>query len=93
MEHGACRKVPKHIFFPPDGPPTNYQAALSICRSCIHQTDCLEYALEYRILDGIWGATTRNERKRILKARGLRVYSRSRRLDLDPTPLPSSAHG
>jgi WhiB family transcriptional regulator, redox-sensing transcriptional regulator len=34
----------------------------AICNSCIHEQECLEYALEKQISHGIWGGTTPAER-------------------------------
>jgi len=35
------------------------------------KTECLEYALSYRIDHGVWGGASERERRRILRARRL----------------------
>ena len=37
--------------------------ATSICRTCIHQVDCLQFALDNGIGDGIWGGALPEERR------------------------------
>jgi len=37
--------------------------ATAICGSCIHQVDCLQFALDNRIGDGIWGGKLPEERR------------------------------
>lgn len=44
------------------------------CSLCIHQADCLKFALDEGIEDGIWGGMTPAERKRI-QPRRKRVYT------------------
>jgi len=73
-----CTKADPEVFFPelPDKPTSEitnddrktYQTqvsnALAICNSCEYTVECLKYALENK-LQGIWGATTDEDRKRI----------------------------
>jgi WhiB family redox-sensing transcriptional regulator len=66
MRYGACRDTDTNIFFPDDGHPSLSEPAKQICHSCIHETECLLYALENHIVDGVWGGTTGRERRRIL---------------------------
>ena len=44
--------------------------AKSLCNTCEFKDPCLVYALEYDV-DGVWGATTPNERALIRKERRL----------------------
>jgi WhiB family transcriptional regulator, redox-sensing transcriptional regulator len=69
-------------WFPPKGQATT--AAKTVCQQCGVQDACLAYAISEDIRDGIWGGTTPEERKKLL---------RSGRVDLvrtvgqnDPTP-------
>lgn len=67
-----CRKNDPDLFFPvgTTGPAIQQiELAKGICRQCIAQSDCLQYALERRIDHGIWGGTTEFERRRILQRR------------------------
>lgn len=38
----------------------------AICTSCIHETECLEYALEKQIIHGIWGGNSPTERDAVV---------------------------
>jgi len=52
----------------------------SICKSCIHRTDCAEFAIEEGITDGFWGGFTENERASIIRKRGKNFDKRHRTL-------------
>jgi WhiB family redox-sensing transcriptional regulator len=38
----------------------------AICASCIHEKECLEYALEKQMIHGIWGGSTPAERNAVV---------------------------
>jgi len=72
-----CTQVDPELFFPEmpskDEPKNiadtlsyfeKVNAATAICNTCEFTTECLKYALENR-LEGIWGATTDDDRKKI----------------------------
>ena len=42
----------------------------AICASCIHETECLEYALEKQIPYGVWGGSTPADRDAVAIAKG-----------------------
>jgi hypothetical protein len=42
----------------------------AICASCIHEKECLEYALEKQISYGIWGGSTPADRDTVAIANG-----------------------
>ena len=42
----------------------------AICASCIHEKECLEYALEKQIPYGIWGGSTPADRDTVAIAKG-----------------------
>lgn len=69
MLAARCRELSPGEFFPSDG--GGVEMAKRICRECVVQEPCLDYALEHRIDDGVWGGTSERERRRILKARKL----------------------
>jgi len=54
-------------FFPRRGESSD--EAVKLCARCLVRSECLDYALTHReTLDhGIWGGTTPNERRRLLK--------------------------
>jgi len=43
--------------------------AKAICRSCHVRQPCLEFALDRRERDGVWGGATEKERRRLLRQR------------------------
>ncbi len=67
MRLGLCRGRSPDIFFPSDG--VGVERARQICAECPVKTECLEYALSYRIEHGVWGGASERERRRILRQR------------------------
>lgn len=67
MREARCRHLDPGEFFPSDG--VGVEVAKRICAECPVRTECLEYALEFRIDHGVWGGTSERERRRILRAR------------------------
>ena len=63
-----CAKVEDKNYFFPD---TKHDEAerlprlRQICGSCIHREECLEYALDKRIVYGFWGGYTADQRRSI----------------------------
>jgi WhiB family redox-sensing transcriptional regulator len=69
MHHGRCRSLSPAEFFPSDG--VGVEKARRICAECPVKTECLEYALTFRIDHGVWGGCSERERRRILRQRRL----------------------
>jgi WhiB family redox-sensing transcriptional regulator len=67
MLQGSCRGANTREFFPCNG--TGVEAAQQICRGCPVRSECLEYALQHRIEQGVWGGASERERRRILRHR------------------------
>lgn len=63
----ACRHVPIHIFFPKRQ--GSGKQAKQICADCQVRESCLEFALAIVDLEGIWGGTSKMERKLLRKER------------------------
>jgi len=65
----ACAHVDPELFFPVSEVAGRYDPAIQIakalCRTCPVITPCREYALATPTLQGIWGATTDKERRKI----------------------------
>jgi WhiB family redox-sensing transcriptional regulator len=65
---GACRGYPEVDFF------TDIRTAIArakaICCRCAVRGDCLEFAVRHDEV-GVWGGTTRRERRRLVGARRL----------------------
>lgn len=63
----ACRGVDPNVFFPLSeeeaGP------AKAICATCPVRDQCLDYALDTRQGDGVWGGLTEVERRRLRRRR------------------------
>ena len=63
QDKARCAEVDGDLFFPPRG--GSSQGAKLICRGCEVRTECLEYALEHDMREGIWGGLSENQRRRI----------------------------
>ena len=61
----VCAQTDPELFFPENAAeaPVKLRQVKPICRACEFQTPCLEYALSYPDLQGIWAGTTENERR------------------------------
>jgi WhiB family redox-sensing transcriptional regulator len=89
----ACRDTDPNIFYPQLSPTERWDrtdpdvsAAMSLCRVCAVQVDCLTYALEHREDEGIWGGTDPFARKAMLRSMGGRISSGNVPLE-EPEPV------
>jgi WhiB family transcriptional regulator, redox-sensing transcriptional regulator len=67
-EDAACRGADPELFFPigtTGAALRQIQEAKRICLSCPAQTQCLAWALDHGITDGVWGGTTEDQRRAI----------------------------
>jgi len=67
-DNAACRDADPELFFPvgTTGPALRQvQEAIRICQACPARTECLSWALEHGITDGVWGGTTVEQRRAI----------------------------
>jgi WhiB family redox-sensing transcriptional regulator len=64
---GACRGLDPGIFYPETD--EEAEPAKEVCQSCGVRVACLEHALASREKQGVWGATTERERRRIIRQR------------------------
>lgn len=64
-----CMGVEPDLFFPERGSST--REAKEVCRGCVVQEDCLEYALANGEKFGIWGGLSERERRKIRRRRSL----------------------
>ncbi len=69
MADARCAEAeyPVDLFFPNRG--QSPAPAIAICRECLVVDECREYALADRTLDGVWGATTPDDRRRMRGAK------------------------
>ncbi len=66
-ELGACRGLDPTIFYPDED--EDASDAKSVCSECRVRVTCLEFALNHREKQGIWGGATERERRRIIRQR------------------------
>lgn len=67
QQRARCRSEQPELFFPvgTSGPALLQIAeAKSVCRRCSVISACLEWALENKHLEGIWGGMSEDERRR-----------------------------
>lgn len=80
MQHAICRDVDPEVFFPT--PPNHsgwggrqahirqaaVNAAIEVCQPCTVRAECLAYAMQFGIRDGIWGGLDLESPQLIRKA-------------------------
>ncbi len=64
-DDSVCRGFDISVFFPDESDATAIAHAREICGSCPVQDDCVSYAVENNQNEGIWGGTTRQERRKL----------------------------
>ena len=68
FKNGLCHRTGLELFFPDDKEDARHKTpkAKAICATpCPVKDKCLQYALETNSQYGVWGGTTRTDRKRI----------------------------
>ena len=68
-DQANCLGVDPDLFFPERGAST--REAKAVCRGCVVQMDCLDYAIENSEKFGIWGGMSERERRRERRQRAL----------------------
>jgi WhiB family redox-sensing transcriptional regulator len=63
----ACRGLDTTVFFSDDEADT--AAAIAVCENCPVRQACLDFAIDTRQHDGIWGGLTEIERRRVRRRR------------------------
>ena len=66
-ELGACRGLEPSIFYPDDD--DEALDAKAVCAECTVRVACLEFALQVREKQGVWGGATERERRRLIRQR------------------------
>ena len=67
----ACRDTSPDLFFPvgtTGAALKQIEDAKAVCRQCVAQADCLEFALITNQDSGIWGGTCEDERRKLRRA-------------------------
>lgn len=67
VDFALCAEVDPAIFFPERGEPA--APAKRVCMICPVRAQCLEYALENRILHGVFGGMSEHERRDVARQR------------------------
>ena len=73
FDNAQCAEIEDKDLFFPDNRKTEAERLpqlKAICASCIHEKECLEYALEKQIPYGIWGGSTPADRDTVAIAKG-----------------------
>lgn len=65
----ACRGMDANMFFPDTEDDARVTEAKAVCATCPVRAACLDFALESRQDDGIWGGLTETERRRVRRRR------------------------
>ena len=76
-ENPLCAEIGGDFWFPERDDPENRKLldpsyAKSICRSCIHRSECAQWGIKNERF-GIWGGLTAHERKVIRRQRNIIV--------------------
>ncbi|MER6044102.1 WhiB family transcriptional regulator [Streptomyces sp. NPDC001856] len=69
-QHAECRREDPDLFFPigTTGPALlQTEQAKAVCRRCPVQEPCLEWAMETDQTLGVWGGTSENERRALVR--------------------------
>ncbi len=63
MNDAACKGMPTAMFFPRRG--ADVRAAKLVCRGCPVRFECLEYAMDLKIKQGIFGGKSERQRRSV----------------------------
>jgi WhiB family redox-sensing transcriptional regulator len=77
-EVGSCRDSDPNLFYPVGRGQEaleQIEEAKAICRSCPSREPCLDFALNFRQALGVWGGTSAEDRRQILRGRRQSVAS------------------
>ena len=67
VNQALCAQTDPELFFN-DGNQFAYATAVQICSGCPVINDCLDYAINNRIDDGVWGGLTPTQRRAFARA-------------------------
>ena len=73
FDNAQCAEIEDKDFFFPDARAQEAERLpqlKAICASCIHEKECLEYALEKQIPYGVWGGSSPADRNAVAIANG-----------------------
>jgi len=87
-QQANCRGLDPTLFHPARGDSPSVRAAVTVCNACTVRAECLQYALDNGIRDGVWGGTSGRERRQMWATTRGAPAPRGRRQDNQPI-----AHG
>jgi WhiB family transcriptional regulator, redox-sensing transcriptional regulator len=64
-QQANCRGLDPDLFHPRRGDSPSVRAAITVCNGCEVRGECLQYALDNNIRDGVWGGTSGRERRQM----------------------------
>jgi hypothetical protein len=67
VAEAACRDADWETFFPERG--KDARPAKTVCARCPVRAACLDFALRWNIVEGIWGGLSGRQRRRLAQAR------------------------
>ena len=95
-EDAACRDADPDLFFPigtTGAALRQIEEAKRICRRCPEQIQCLAWALEHGVADGVWGGTTQDERRLTRSLSRRKTISKEDDNDKSHHPAEHGEHG
>jgi WhiB family transcriptional regulator, redox-sensing transcriptional regulator len=69
---GACLSADPDLFFPISATGSSgsqIAQAKAVCAACTVRQECMGFALDHSDVQGIWGGTTDDERRKLRRAR------------------------
>lgn len=80
FEQPLCAEIGVELFYSDDRDDIkpkakilgDYNAARSICGSCVHVSECAEWGIKHEV-HGVWGGLSPQDREAIRKRRGITV--------------------
>lgn len=82
----GCQDQDPELFFPSPGQTPQADEAKAVCHRCPVITQCLSWALGTRQPAGVWGGLTEDERRGLLRRRGVRLASTEPAKPAKPRP-------
>jgi WhiB family redox-sensing transcriptional regulator len=92
-DRAVCKASSPSLFFQDEGDASTTNQARRICHTCDARTDCLEYALEFPELHGVWGGLTVQQRRRLRVQRSQTANGSSSTMESAPAPSVVTTRG
>jgi CRP-like cAMP-binding protein len=83
-ENAECTKIDDLDYFFPESKAEwreRLPQLVKLCQSCVHQLDCLSYAIDNNIEEGFWGNHTPEQRANMTLKKEDRRYRRIREIE------------